>query len=59
VIASVLKFIICVKVGHCDYSLWVPKNLGTPLEVWVYTRINYYGELVYGKCKPFKGQLLV
>ena len=28
-----LKFIICVRGGHCDYSPRLPKNLATPLEV--------------------------
>ena len=39
-IAIALEFIIFVKGGHCDYSLWVP------LEGCIKHSINYYFELL-------------
>ena len=28
-----LKFIVCIRGVHCDYSLCLPKNLAMPLDV--------------------------
>jgi hypothetical protein len=33
IIVIFLKFIICVRGSHCDYSPQVPKDLATPLGV--------------------------